>query len=96
MLLNGLMHAVQTNSFGSCAESTINYIIDIINKNEDPDCTRLACGIISDIANVMEKSIGNHLQILLPAILQILKSNDYESETKPVAIQALSDVTLQS
>lgn len=39
----------------------ITYIIDILSKNEDPSCIRLACGLISDLAAVLEKNIGNYL-----------------------------------
>lgn len=74
----------------------INYVLDVINKNEDHSCTRLACGLLTDIANSIESNICHFLDLIIPALLKVLEQPEYETETKVTAIIALGDIIMQS
>ena len=84
LILNGFITIVGAN-FEEYLDSLYDYIISAITKNEDDACVRVACGLISDIANNLEKSIGKYLPSLMSTLNTVLVSNDYRSETKAKA-----------
>jgi len=61
-------------------------------EGEDEDCTRLACGIISDLASAFKEDIAQYLSSLVPHLLTVLKAPERERRSKLIAFQSLGDV----
>lgn len=72
-----------------------NYIIHALN-DEDQDCVRLACGIISDVANALGSKIYDYLSDFVPPIIKILKEPQYTRETKLQAIITVGDLAMNA
>jgi hypothetical protein len=50
-ILNGLVYNVSDSVFIRYAQDMLQYLLDVIQKNEDMSCTKLALGVIADISN---------------------------------------------
>lgn len=87
-LCNGIGERVDISSFG-------NYIIHALN-DEDEECVRLACGIISDIANALGVKIYDYLSDFVPPIIKILKEPKYNRDTKLQAIITIGDLSMNA
>jgi hypothetical protein len=61
-------------------------------EGEEEDCTRVACGIVSDIVSAFGNESEQYLSSLVPHLLNVLQSPKRERRTKLIAFQALSDV----
>ena len=61
-------------------------------EGEEEDCTRVACGIISDIVAALGNESEQYLSSLVPHLLNVLQSAKRERKTKLIAFQSLSDV----
>ena len=55
---------------------------------------RLACGLVSDLANSIMGAMSAHLQVIMPALQANLQDNSMEPAAKLVAIIAIGDVCL--
>lgn len=64
-LINGIGERVNVDEFGQ-------YIVWAL-KGEDDECTRLACGLVSDLAGALKGRITKYLLDFVPPLLQILK-----------------------
>jgi len=87
-LCNGIGERVDISSFG-------NYIIHALN-DEDEECVRLACGIISDIANALGVRIYEYLSDFVPPIIKILKLQKYNRDTKLQAVITIGDLAMNA
>ena len=65
-------------------------------KDADETGCRLACGIISDIANSVATGIVPFLGRILPALQETLQGDSFEPGAKLTAIIAIGDVCLAS
>ena len=63
-------------------------------ENSDAMGTRLACGLISDLANSIGADIVQWLPQIMDCLLRVLIDNAFDSDAKLVAIIAFGDVTL--
>jgi len=72
-----------------------NYIIHAL-KDEDEECVRLACGIISDIANALGHGIYDYLSDFVPPIIKILKEPHYNRDTKLQAVITVGDLAMNA
>ena len=54
-------------------------------EGEEEDCTRVACGIISDIVAAFRNESDLYLSSLVPHLLNVLQSPKRERKTKLVA-----------
>lgn len=76
----------------------IEYIVCSLKmENCDQMGTRVACGLISDLANsITAGKIVEFFPNLMPVMLRILNDNAFESEVKLIAITAFGDIILAS
>ena len=65
-------------------------------ENSDAMGTRVACGLISDLANSIGADIVQWLPQIMECLLRVLGDNSYDSDAKLVAIIAFGDMTLAS
>jgi hypothetical protein len=93
LILNGFITIIGAN-FDEYLDMMYNYIISAIEKNEDDTCVRVACGLVSDIANNLEKNVQKYLPTLMITLNTVLVSQNYHSETKAKAIIAVGDICL--
>ena len=63
-------------------------------ENCDATGTRLACGLISDLANSIEANIVQWLPQIMECLLRVLGDNSYDSDAKLFAIIAFGDMIL--
>jgi len=64
-LCNGIGDRVNVQDFGQ-------YIVWALKGNDD-ECVRIACGLISDLANALGEKIQNYLYDFVNPLLSILK-----------------------
>jgi hypothetical protein len=54
--LNAMAY-VTCQNFGNFADSMLPYILTAIEQDDDEACSRLGCGLISDLAHNIEKKV---------------------------------------
>jgi hypothetical protein len=64
-LINGIGERINIDEFGQ-------YLVWAL-KGEDDECIRLACGIVSDLANALKQRVSKYLMDFVPHLLHILK-----------------------
>lgn len=87
-LINGIGERVNVDEFGQ-------YIVWAL-KGEDDECTRLACGLVSDLAGALKGRITKYLLDFVPPLLQILKDQNQDRNSKLQAIVALGDLAMNA
>jgi len=85
-LCNGIKERIKINKIGQ--------FLMVALKGEDDECVRLACGIVSDIANALEAKIGPYIADFVPALLNILKEARFDRDSKLQAIMSLGDICM--
>ena len=65
-------------------------------KGGDDECVRLACGLISDLASALKVNIAKYLLDFVPPLLQILKDQNQDRNSKLQAIVALGDLAMNA
>jgi hypothetical protein len=95
LILNGFI-TIMESYFEQYVDEVLNYLLTAIEKNDDETCVRLSCGLISDIANHLEKRVAPFLPALMQTLNKVLINNNYASETKAKAIIAVGDICLAS
>ena len=65
----GLKERVPIREFGQ-------YIYNALQQHEDEDATRLAIGIVIDIADGLREQVAQYLSSLIPSLLQVLRDNN--------------------
>lgn len=76
-VLNGLQNRANIKDFGQ-------YIYWAL-EGDDEDCTRIACGIISDIVSAFGDESEQYLSSLVPHLLNVLQSHKRDRRTKITA-----------
>lgn len=51
-------------------------------KGEDDDCAKLACGVVSDIANALGEKTAPYLSDFVPALATVLKEPRFDRDVK--------------
>ena len=69
------------------------YVKHALESNEN-ECTKLACGIISDLSEALQEKMAHYIHDFVPLLIQILKSSDLDRRIKPHALRALCDFSL--
>lgn len=87
-LINGVGKRIKIDIIG-------NYIVHALTHNED-DITRIACGIVIDLANALEAEITKYLADFVPPLLTILRSKGRSRQTKLQALIALGDIGMMA
>lgn len=93
-IMHALIVAVETRISAHLSRFMEYLICSMKMENCDAMGTRVACGMISDLANTMEESIIQWLPQIMDCLLRILVDNNFESEAKLNAIIAFGDVSL--
>ena len=93
IILNGLINGV-----GSRIKIDIlgSYIVHSLTQTDDDEITRLACGIVIDLANALETGIETYLADFVPHLLAILKNKERSRQTKLQALIAIGDIAMQA
>lgn len=63
-------------------------------NNDDEVSGRLACGLVSDLANYLEKRMTVYAENFMSNLNEVLFNPDYSSETKLHAMIAVGDICL--
>ena len=63
-------------------------------ENCDQMGTRLACGLISDLANSIQEGMVEYLPYIIPVMQNIMVEDNFDSEVKLIAIVAFGDLSL--
>ena len=70
------------------------YLVTAIKNADDENCGRFACGLISDLANYMEKGISQYASEFMPGLQEVLTQSEFTTETKLTAMIAVGDLCL--
>lgn len=65
-------------------------------EGEDEESTRVACGIVGDIASALKDQVHIYLSSFVPQLLKVLKSEDRDRKTKLQALASLGDLAIYS
>ena len=65
-------------------------------QSVNPGVSRLACGLISDLASCLEEQIAQYSGEFLQHLVKILEGDNYDKETKINAITAIGDLCMYS
>lgn len=84
----GLQDRVNVKDFGE-------YLLWAL-EGDDEESTRVACGIVSDIASALKDGVGVYLSSFVPHLLTVLKSEQRDRKTKLQALQSLGDLAIYS
>jgi len=95
-ILHGLISSVN-HRITPYLPKFIDYIVCSMRmENCDQMGTRVACGLISDLANSIGESIVQFLPPIMEVMQRILVDNSFDSEVKLIAIIAFGDLSLAS
>ena len=93
-IIHALIVAVETRIAAHLPRFMQYLLCSMKMENCDAMGTRVACGMISDLANTMEEGITQWLPQIMECLLRILMDNSFDSEVKLIAIIAFGDVSL--
>ena len=93
-IIHALIVTVETRIVAHLSRFMEYLICSMKMENCDAMGTRVACGLISDLANIMDEGINQWLPQIMECLLRILVDNSFESEVKLNAIIAFGDVSL--
>ena len=65
-------------------------------QSKDNECTKLACGIVSDLSTGMGERIGEYLDDFVPCLHEILRDQTLDRRIKLPALTALGDLCMYS
>ena len=85
-LCQGLKERVEIADFGK-------YIMHAL-EGEDEEATRVACGIVCDVASSLQEGVGSYLGNFVPQLLKILSSQAHDKRTKLQALISLGDLAI--
>ena len=75
--------------------SFMDYVLCALKMTDcDAMGTRVACGLVSDLANSLGDSINPSMPSIVPPLLAVLEDNTFDSEVKLIAIIAFGDICL--
>lgn len=75
----GLRERVPVIQFGQ-------YIYNALEQTDDEDVTRVAAGLVIDLADSLREQINQYLSSLVPQLLNILRDAKRRQDTKLTAI----------
>ncbi len=83
-LINGVGNRIQLNEFG-------NFLTFALKGASDEGVTKLACGIVSDLTAAFGEKFAEHIDVLVPLLFEIMKSQEFDRDSKLQAIIAVGD-----
>lgn len=87
-LINGIGSRINIDLFGT-------YIVHAL-QGQDDECVRLACGIVNDLASALGPNISKYLMDFVPHLINILRDQNQDRNTKLQAIIALGDLAMNA
>ena len=69
------------------------YLYSALEQVDDEDVTRVAIGLVVDIADGLREQVAQYLSSLVPHMLNVLRNDKRKQDTKLAAIQALASVS---
>jgi len=69
------------------------YIYNALEQEDDEDVTRVAIGLVIDIADGLREQVAQYLSSLVPHMLNVLRNEKRKQDTKLAAIQSLASVS---
>lgn len=69
------------------------YIYNALEQADDEDVTRVAIGLVIDIADGLREQVAQYLSSLVPHMLNVLRNEKRKQDTKLAAIQSLASVS---
>ena len=69
------------------------YLYSALEQEDDEDVTRVAIGLVVDIADGLREQVAQYLSSLVPHMLNVLRNDKRKQDTKLAAIQALASVS---
>ena len=75
----GLKERVPIREFGQ-------YIYNALEQEDDEDVTRVAIGLVIDIADGLREQVSQYLSSLIPHMLNVLRNGKRKQDTKLAAI----------
>ena len=67
-ICNGLKERIPLRAFGQ-------YIFNALEQTEDEDVTRVAIGLVTDIADGLREQVAEYLSSLVPHMLNVLRND---------------------
>lgn len=92
-MIHALIYVTESN-FEMFIPKVEQFLTAAILNSEDEACGRLACGLVSDIANYLEKKMSNFSRNFMDCLNNVLYESQYSSETKLHAMIAVGDICL--
>ncbi len=71
-----------------------NILYQSMSCADDENCTRFACGLISDLSNYLESDMSQFADTFMGCLKDVLSKPDFGTETKLHAIIAVGDLCL--
>ena len=93
-ILHGLISTVDRRIIPYINKFIEYLVCSMKMENCDQMGTRVACGLISDLANSIQECIVEYLPYIMPVMQNILVDNSFDSEVKLIAIVAFGDLSL--
>jgi hypothetical protein len=72
----------------------IGHYIKYALESKENECTKLACGIISDLSSTMQTSMNQYLDDFVPCLHNILSDPSLERSNKLTSLRALGDLCM--
>lgn len=69
-------------------------VVKAIVEEQDENCNRFACGLVSDLSNYLVKNMSNYSDSFMQCLNKVLSDSRYGIETKIHAIIAVGDICL--
>jgi hypothetical protein len=71
-----------------------DFLITAILNYDDELSSRVACGLVSDIANYFERNMIQYCEPFMSVLDQVLYKSEFSTETKMHAMIAVGDICL--
>ena len=71
MIIHALIY-VNEKSIESALESFGPYLVTAINNADDENCSRFACGLVSDLSNYLEKGMCRYANEFMTCLNNVL------------------------
>ena len=85
-ICSGMRERCPVQAFGQ-------YLYSALDSEDDEDVTRVAIGLVIDLAEGLREQVSQYLSSLVPHLLNVLRNDRRKQDTKLAAIQAIASVS---
>lgn len=93
MIIHALIY-INESAIENYIHSIGAYIVTAIKNADDENCGRIACGLVSDLANYIERNMNQYSHEFMLCLNDVLSKSEYSTETKLHAMIAVGDICL--